>query len=128
MAHINHIGLYVSDLEASKAFYEKYFGAVANEKYHNPKKEFSSYLLSFDDSTRLEIMTKPYLSQISDRTRNFGYAHISISVGSPERVDQITRRLIEDGYDNIDGPRTTGDGFYESTILDFEGNIIEITI
>lgn len=128
MAYLNHIGLYVKDIEASKDFFEKYFDAKSGEKYHNPRKSFSSYLMSFGNGATLEIMTKPNLSSITDRANNYGYAHISISVGSKEKVDELTKRLIDDGYPHHDGPRTTGDGYYESAILDAEGNVIEITI
>lgn len=127
MPHLNHIGLYVKDIEEARRFFEKYFDAKAGEKYHNLRKSFSSYLLSFGDGAKLEIMTKPDLSVVKARTNNYGYAHISISVGSKENVDLTTQKLVADGYRNIDGPRTTGDGFYESTILDAEGNVIEIT-
>lgn len=127
MPHLNHIGLYVEDIEEARRFFEKYFDAKAGGKYHNPRKSFSSYLLSFGDGAKLEIMTKPDLSVVKARTNNYGYAHISISVGSKENVDLTTQKLVADGYRNIDGPRTTGDGFYESTILDAEGNVIEIT-
>lgn len=128
MAYLNHIGLYVNDIEGAKHFFEKYFYAKAGEKYHNPRKSFSSYLLSFGDGATLEIMTKPDLNTMTNRTNNYGYAHISMSVGSKEKVDELTKRLIADGYFNLDGPRTTGDGYYESAILDAEGNIIEITV
>ena len=128
MAHLNHIGLYVNNIEEAKHFFEKYFDAKAGEKYHNPRKSFSSYLLSFDDGATLEIMTKPGLNSMTDRTNYYGYAHISLSVGSKEKVDGLTKRLIDDGYFHLDGPRTTGDGYYESAILDAEGNIIEITV
>lgn len=128
MPHLNHIGLYVNDIEGAKHFFEKYFYAKAGEKYHNPRKSFSSYLLSFGNGATLEIMTKPDLNSISDRTNNYGYAHISMSVGSKEKVDELTKRLIDDGFSHVDGPRTTGDGYYESAILDEEGNIIEITV
>lgn len=128
MAHINHIGIYVKDIEASRLFFEKYFSATAGEKYYNPRKSFSSYLLSFDDGTTLEIMNKPGLNSMTHRTNNYGYAHISMSVGSKEKVDELTKRLIANGFSHLDGPRTTGDGYYESAILDAEGNIIEITV
>lgn len=128
MPHLNHIGLYVNNIEEAKHFFEKYFGAKSGEKYHNARKSFSSYLMSFGDGATLEIMTKPNLNSITDRTDNYGYAHISISVGSKEKVDELTMRLIDDGYSHIDGPRTTGDGYYESAILDAEGNMIEITV
>lgn len=128
MAHLNHIGLYVNDLEASKRFFERYFDAKSGEKYHNPRKSFSSYMLSFDGGAALEIMTKPSLNLLYERTNNYGYAHISISVGSKEMVDEITNRLSDDGFHRLDGPRITGDGYYESAILDAEGNVIEITV
>lgn len=128
MAHLNHIGLYVKDIEASKHFFEKYFGAKAGNKYHNPRKSFSSYLLSFDGGATLEIMTRPDLNLLPQRTNNYGYAHISLSVGSQDKVNEITKCLIDDGYIHLDGPRTTGDGYYESAIVDAEGNVIEITV
>lgn len=128
MPHLNHIGLYVNNIEEAKHFFEKYFDAKAGEKYHNPRKSFQSYLLSFDDGATLEIMTKPGLNSMTDRINNYGYAHISLSVGSKEKVDGLTQRLISDGYFHLDGPRTTGDGYYESAILDAEGNVIEITV
>ena len=128
MAQINHIGLFVRDLEKSRLFFEKYFVATSGEMYHNPKKLFSSYILAFDNGSKLEIMTRPGLEDTGCRTNRYGYAHISISVGSKENVDEITKLLVEDGYEHFDGPRTTGDGFYESAILDAEGNIIEITV
>jgi len=128
MPHLNHIGLYVKDLEEAKRFFEKYFEAKAGEKYHNPRKSFSSYLLSFGDEAAVEIMSKPSLNSMTDRINNYGYAHISISVGSKEKVDELSKRLIDDGYSHLDGPRTTGDGYYESAILDAEGNVIEITV
>lgn len=127
MAHLHHIGLYVRDIENAKCFFERYFGARSGEKYHNPHKSFSSYFLAFDSGTALEIMTKPNLNTLSERTDNFGYAHVAVSVGSKEKVDEITKRLVDDGFRCLDGPRTTGDGYYESTILDTEGNVIEIT-
>lgn len=128
MSYLNHIGLYVKDIEASRLFFEKYFGAMSGKKYHNPRKSFSSYLLSSGNGATLEIMTKPGLNPITDKTNNYGYAHISISVGSKEKVNEITRCLTDDGYILHDGPRTTGDGYYESAIIDAEGNIIEITV
>lgn len=128
MASLNHIGLFVKDIESSKSFFEHYFGAKSGEKYHNPRKSFTSYMLYFDDGAKIEIMSKPDLSDSDDKNSRLGYAYLSISVGSKNEVDLITRRLIEDGYTHVDGPRITGDGFYESAVLDSEGNIIEITV
>ena len=124
---IEHIALYVNDLEQAKTFFVKYFEAAANEGYHNPRTDFRSYFLSFRDGSRLEIMTKPDLSDSGDLLNRFGYAHIAFSVGSKEVVDSLTEQLKKDGYPVISGPRTTGDGYYESCVLGFEGNVIEIT-
>ena len=125
---IEHIALYVNDLEKARDFFVTYFGAVSNEGYHNPNTDFRSYFLSFDDGARLEIMTKPELTDSGDFLNRFGYAHVAFSVGSKEAVNSLTERLKKDGYPVISGPRTTGDGYYESCILGFEGNLIEITV
>ena len=125
---VAHLAMYVNDLERTKSFFTEYFGAVSNEKYHNVKTGFESYFLSFADGCRLEIMTKPDLSDSGDLLNRFGYAHIAFSVGSKEKVDELTDRLSNAGYAVISGPRTTGDGYYESCILGIEGNLIEITV
>ena len=125
---IEHIALYVSDLERARDFFVKYFDATSNDVYHNTKTDFRSYVLTFEDGSRLEIMTKPDLTDSGDCLNRFGYAHIAFSVGSNEQVDVLTSRLAADGYPVISGPRTTGDGYYESCILGFEGNLIEITV
>ena len=120
--------MYVNDLERARDFFVSYFGATSNEGYHNPKTDFRSYFLSFDDGTKLEIMTKPDLTDSGDFLNRFGYAHIAFSIGSKDAVDSLTQRMKEDGYPVISGPRTTGDGYYESCILGFEGNLVEITV
>ena len=125
---IDHIALYVNDLEGAKDFFIKYFDAASNEGYHNPKTDFRSYFLTFSDGSRLELMTKPDLTDSGDLLSRFGYAHIAFSVGSKEAVDTLTTRLNAEGYPVLSGPRTTGDGYYESCILGFEGNVLEITV
>lgn len=125
---IEHIAMYVSDLEAAKDFFVTYFRAVPNEGYHNQKTDFRSYFLSFDDGARLEIMHKPRMEDAEKTLNRTGFVHLAFSVGSREAVDSLTRRLKQDGYSVISGPRTTGDGYYESCIVGFEGNQIEITI
>ena len=125
---IEHIALYVNDLEGAREFFLKYFGAASNNEYHNVKTGFRSYFLTFRDGARLEIMTRPDLTDGGALLNRFGYAHIAFSVGSKEMVDSLTRQLKEDGYPVISGPRTTGDGYYESSVLGFEGNIVEITV
>lgn len=123
---IEHIALWAKDLERMKAFYCTYFQAVPNEKYSNNRKQFSSYFLNFENGARLEIMHKPDLESPSS-SHKYGWVHIAISVGSKEDVDKLTERLREDGYTITGNPRTTGDGYYESTVLDPEGNQLEIT-
>ena len=125
---INHIALYTKDLERMKKFYEKYFHAVSNEKYHNKNTGLMTYFLSFDDDSRLEIMTRPDVFETERNNLDCGYIHVAFSVGTAENVDSLTEKLEQDGYKVISRPRTTGDGYYESSVCDPDGNIIEITI
>lgn len=123
---IDHIALYVLDLEMAKYFFIKYFKATANELYYNPQTGLRTYFLKFDDGARLEIMSRPGIISQSNMMRQ-GFIHIAFSVGSKENVDGITQRLKDDGYMVMSGPRITGDGYYESSIIAFEDNLIEIT-
>ena len=125
---IEHIALYVNDLEAARNFFMKYLGATSNDGYYNPKTNFRSYFLSFDNGARLEIMNKPEMSDLPKDCARTGYTHIAFSVGSKEKVDDLTAALRADGYAIVNGPRTTGDGYYESCIVDIEQNQIELTI
>ncbi|MDO6471732.1 VOC family protein [Maribacter sp. 1_MG-2023] len=125
---IEHIAIWVIDLEAMRTFYETYFNAIAGEKYHNPTKEFTSYFLSFTDGARLELMHKPSIPASTDNEVNTGFIHFAMSVGSKKQVNVLTEKLREDGFTIAGEPRTTGDGYYESVVLDPEGNQIEITI
>ena len=125
---IEHIAMYVNDLEAAKDFFVTYLDGIANELYHNKSTDFRSYFISFDDGARLEIMTKPEMSDPAKDIARTGYAHVAFSVGSAEKVDELTALLKDDGYEVLSGPRTTGDGYYESCIVAVEGNQIEITV
>lgn len=125
---IEHIAMYVKDLEAARDFFVKYFDAVSGDGYHNKTTDFRSYFLTFDDGARLELMHKPQLCDNDKEINRTGYIHLAFSVGSKDRVDSLTARLESDGYTVLSGPRTTGDGYYESCILAFEGNQIEITV
>ncbi len=132
--HIEHLALWVRNLEQMRTFYETYFGATANDKYVNASKDFSSYFLTFaDDSnrtgSRLEIMQMPGIpNNVNDPFAQFtGLIHFAISVGSEAAVDQLTERLRADGFTVVGEPRRTGDGYYESVVLDPEQNRIEIT-
>jgi len=125
---IEHIAMYVNDLQAAKNFFVTYFEALPNEGYHNPNTGFRSYFLCFDHGARLEIMNKPAMDDSEKTLARTGYAHIAFSLGSRNAVDELTARLKQDGYKVISGPRTTGDGYYESCVIGIEGNLIEITV
>lgn len=125
---IEHIAMYVNELEAARDFFVRFLNAESNEGYYNPRTGFRSYFLSFDDGARLEIMNKPEMQDLPKENARTGYAHIAFSVGSKEKVNELTALLKENGYDVISGPRTTGDGYYESCIVGIEGNQIEITV
>ena len=124
---IEHIALYVNDLEAARDFFVTFLDGKSNSGYHNRNTDFRSYFISFDGGARLELMTKPELSDPEKPLNRTGYAHIAFSVGSREKVDELTGRLRSAGYQVVSGPRTTGDGYYESCVVVIEGNQIEIT-
>lgn len=124
---IEHVALYVKDLEGARIFFEKYFCAKSGGLYHNKTSGFKSYFLTFDGGARLEIMTRPEIQDVEKNPFCQGYAHVAFSVGSKTAVDELTEKLKTDGYKVASGPRTTGDGYYESCIVGIEGNLIEIT-
>lgn len=127
---IDHLAIWVNDLEMMKTFYENYFEGKSGEKYNNPKKNFNSYFIEFSEGCRLEIMNKPEIPQNLNNSilEYIGIIHFAISVGSKKKVDALTEQLRQDGFTIISEPRTTGDGYYESVILDPENNRVEITI
>ena len=125
--HIEHIALWTHDLEGLKTFYESYFGARAGSKYVNAEKQFESYFLTFASGARLELMQMPTIPH-SRESQSTGYAHLALSAGSEEQVDTLTARLRADGHRIISGPRRTGDGYYESVVLDPDGNRVEIAV
>ncbi len=125
---IEHIAMYVNDLEEVRDFFVKYLGGTSNTGYHNVSTDFRSFFISFDDGARIEIMNKPEMDDLEKTLNRSGYVHLAFSVGSREKVDELTARLKQDGYEVISGPRTTGDGYYESCIIGIEGNQIELTI
>ena len=124
---IEHVAMYVINLEMAKDFFLKYLDGVSNDIYYNETTGFRSYFISFEDGARLELMNKPLLDD-NKSNNNIGYAHIAFSLGSKEKVDELTLKLKQDGYKIISGPRITGDGYYESSIVAIEGNRIELTI
>jgi len=126
---IEHVAIWCRDLEILRAFYETHFAARSNEKYVNEATGFESFFLSFDSGACLELMRLPSIPQTAnDPYEQFtGLAHLAISVGSENRVDELTDVLKKAGHPVLDGPRRTGDGYYESVVLDPENNRIEIT-
>ena len=125
---IEHIAVWSGNIEALKTFYTTYFGATAGKKYVNPVKNFASYFLTFTEGCRLEVMQIPGLKENGEKAGITGLAHFAISVGSRETVLELTGRLRKDGYPVASEPRTTGDGYFESVVLDPDGNQVEITI
>ena len=125
---IEHIAMYVNDLEGARDFFVKYLDGKSNDGYHNKNTDFRSFFISFDDGARLEIMNKPQVDDIEKPRNRTGYVHLAFSVGSKGKVDELTARLKQDGYEVISGPRITGDGYYESCIIGIEGNQIELTV
>jgi len=128
--YIKHIAIWSKDIDKLRIFYETYFEAKAGKRYVNPAKQFESYFLSFASGASLELMQKPGISQLpGDEDKQFiGYSHLAISVGSKEEVDSLTARLGKDGFRIVSEPRQTGDGYYESCVLDPDGDRVEITI
>ncbi len=128
--HIEHLAIWCHDLEAMKEFYMKFFMAIPNSKYRNTANDFSSYFLRFEKGPRLELMQMPGIpDNANDVLKQFkGLVHFALSVGSEETVDALTEQLRKAGHTIVGEPRRTGDGYYESCVLDPEGNRIEITV
>jgi lactoylglutathione lyase len=128
--HIEHIAIWTNHLEEMRDFYEAYFQAESGKKYHNPAQKFESYFLCFSSGPRLELMSMPDILESPAHTwQQFtGYIHLSIATGAMEQVDALTERLRRDGFQVMEDPRHTGDGYYESVVLDPDGNRIELTV
>ena len=126
---IEHVAFWTEDVDRLAEFYATYFGAMAGPKYVNLAKRYESRFLSFEGGARIEVMRSSVLDPVKHErgAQRMGLAHLAIQVGSKQRVDDLTSRLIEDGFEVVDGPRHTGDGYYESVVLDPDGNRIEVT-
>ncbi len=127
---IHHIAIWCSDIEAMRSFYTTYFRCTSNEMYHNPTKGFSSYFLSFGQyGCKIELMHRVDITEnnLQNRSAVMGIAHFDIEVGSEKDVLLLTERLRADGYTIASEPRHTGDGYFESAVLDPEGNYVEIS-
>ena len=129
MPRIEHVALWTHDLARLRDFYGRYFGARAGDGYRNEAKDFDSCFLDFDGGARLEIMRSGWLdlADAAAGAQRRGLTHLAISMGSEARVDALTQRLAADGYQVLDEPRRTGDGYYESVVLDPDGNRVEVT-
>lgn len=124
---IPHIALWTKDIEALADFYCRWFGCTTNEGYKNPTKQFTSKFVYFDDGCSLELMHHPEIVEIEKIEKSTGFAHFAVSVGSKEKVDELTIQMEKAGIKIIGQPRTTGDGYYESIVTDPDGNWVEIT-
>ena len=119
IGRIEHAAVWVSDLERARAFYERWFKAVAGAKYTSSKRDFTSYFLSLGQGARLELMKSP-----GEAARP---AHLAVSVGSRDAVDRLVKAMAGAAVHVVSGPRLTGDGYYEAVVTDSEGNLLEIT-
>lgn len=124
--YLDHIAIYTRDLERLKEFYIKYFSGTPNGKYHNAKTGLQTYFITFAGGARLELMQRPELAEGDKLRFSEGLTHLAFRVGSREKVDDLTERLTGDGYALKSAPRITGDGYYESCILDPDSNEVEI--
>lgn len=124
---IDHIACWTTDIDRLSDFYARYFSAEIKLPYHNPAKNYTSRFLIFPEGGRMEVMHNPQVTR-GTADPHLGFIHVAFSVGSMEVVDQLTEQIKTDGFVHIDGPRWTGDGYYESVVLDPDGNRVEITL
>jgi lactoylglutathione lyase len=122
--------MWVNDLDAMCDFYASAFGAAVGPLYQNPSHGFASRFVSLESGARLELMTTGDLRPVvhAPGAQRMGLTHIALSLGSEAAVDELTARLREQGAAVLDEPRWTGDGYYESVVLDPEGNRLELTV
>ncbi len=127
---IEHVAIWTKNLEELKDFYVRFFNGNCGEKYINCRKGFESYFIKFEDGSRLELMHSASIPSNKNDTKKqyIGLIHMAFSVGSKEKVDELTEELRYHGYIIVSEPRITGDGYYESCILDLDGNRVEITV
>ncbi|MFU0832002.1 MAG: VOC domain-containing protein [Oscillospiraceae bacterium] len=124
---ITHVAIFTQNLERLRDFYCTWFGGKSGPKYENPDKGFSSYFISFDTGAKLELMNSSYLTEVVRRQYDAGYAHLAFSTESEQDVENLTARMKKAGVSVVSEPRRTGDGYFESCVLDPDGNRVEIT-
>ena len=142
---IEHVAIWAKDIDKVCDFYHKYFDGEVQPLYHNPAKQFTSRFVTFESGARLEVMFwktntwSPWHLHASSlcvgtvtspmfHVEHCGLTHLSFSVASKEEVDRLTQKMSDDGIQIVGQPRTTGDGYYESVVLDPEGNRVEVTV
>jgi len=125
--HVEHVAAWTRDLERLTAFYVRFFGAHVGPPYRSRSRPFESRFLTFSSGARLELMSIPDLAPSTRVPPRVGLAHLAFSTGSAAEVDRLTAELAAAGYRVESPPRTTGDGYYESVVLDPDGNTIELT-
>ena len=128
---IEHVAIWAKDIDKVCDFYHKYFDGEVQPLYHNPAKQFTSRFVTFESGARLEVMHRPDVGTVTSpmfHVEHCGLTHLSFSVGSKEEVDRLTQKMSDDGIQIVGQPRTTGDGYYESVVLDPEGNRVEVTV
>ena len=123
---IEHIAIWTNNLEELRDFYCTFFDGKSKEKYFNPVRKFESYFITFASGTRLELMRLPDLVAKESANTLVGLAHIAFKVKENDEVDRLTKLFREQGITITGEPRLTGDGYYESIILDPDGNMIEL--
>jgi lactoylglutathione lyase len=124
---IEHVAIWTSRLDELTAFYVRFFGAEAGSLYRSARRPFESCFLTFASGARLELMRIPDLPPGGGPDPRAGLAHLAISVGGAAEVDRLTAEIAAAGHPVHSAPRTTGDGYYESVVLDPDGNVVEIT-
>jgi len=127
---LEHAAIWTDQLDELKDFYVRYFGGKSNSKYVNLSKQYESYFISFESGARLELMARPNLPENLNDTielQHKGLIHLAFEAATRLEVDAKARELADAGFHILDGPCTTGDGYYEFVTLDPDKNRIEIT-
>ena len=122
---LHHIAIWTFRLEELKEFYVRFFGGKSNEKYINPQKGFESYFISFGEGTDLELMSRTDVQNTPIEENRVGLTHFAFTFPSQEEVLRFTEQMRSEGYTIAGEPRTSGDGYFESVVLDPDGNRIE---